>query len=125
MAKMSLIARRLAPIKTNRTNNMAVKKTSEEILGFPKPPPHQCPKIDKFVAKAKSISRAIRKAEKCDEISEMKSFVSDAAWDTGDIEDNFEELRSALDELRCWGDEWKDLAKRLINQYEPEMLNTD
>ena len=125
---MSLIARQLAPINQPGDKTMTqatVKKTSEEILGLPKPPPHQCPKIDGFIERAKSIDHDLRQAEKCDEIEEMKSFVSDAAWYSGDIEGNLEELRTAMDELRCCGNEWKDLAKQLINKYEPEMLKTN
>ena len=99
--------------------------TSESILGIPKPPDHQCPDIDGYVNNANIIESAISDALKCDELEDMKSNVEDADWHASDIKGYFEDLRENMDLLRQWGQEWKDLAKRLIEDHEPELLEVE
>lgn len=96
--------------------------TSEEILGFTIPPEHQCPNIDRFIKHAKSVSASIRDADRSDDIEDIKSYIGDAGYYCDDIEGYFEEVREATDSVRTWGGEWKDLAKELIEKYEPELL---
>ena len=97
-------------------------KTSEEKLWLDKPLEHQCPKIDKLVKAAKEVEAGIRHALKCDDIDDMRSNVENADWYAGDIEGGFEELRESIEAVRSWGEQWKELAKDLINKYEPERL---
>ena len=99
-----------------------IEKTSESILGIPKPPDHQCPNIDKYVGYANAIESAIHDALRCDELEDMKSNVEDADWHASDIKGCFEDLRENMELLRDWGQQWKDLAKELIEEYEPEKL---
>ncbi len=99
--------------------------TSEEKLGFDSPIEHQCPKIDTLVKAAKEIESAINHALKCDDVDDMRLNVEDADWYAGDIESGFEELRDALDNVRQWGQQWKELAKELIEEYEPERLKKE
>ncbi len=99
--------------------------TSEDILGFIAPPRHQCGNIDKYIRSANDTARSISLACKSDDLEEVKGHCSDADWDAGNIEEHFEKLRIALDEVRCWGQQWKELAKELIEEYEPDKLNQD
>ena len=39
------------------------------------------------------------------------------------IIDELEQLRTAVEETRAWGFDWKRLAKELIEKYEPERLD--
>ena len=66
--------------------------TSEDILGLPKPPSHQCERIDMLVM-----------AIKC------------RSWDVNELVDEVEHLRESLEALRLWGNAWKDLAKANID----------
>ena len=99
-----------------------MSETSEEKLGLDKPLEHQCPKIDKLVKAARKVEAGIRDALKCDDLDDMRSNVEDADWYAGDIEVGFEELRESIEAVRNWGKQWKELAKDLINEYEPERL---
>ena len=96
--------------------------TSEEKLGIDKPLEHQCPSIDKMVKAAKEVESAISFALKCDDIDDMRSEVENADWYIGDLETGFEDLRTAIEYVRSWGEQWKEIAKDLINEYEPEKL---
>lgn len=55
----------------------------------------------------------------------MESNVWGADWWAGELEGYFENLRTALDGVRHWGQQWKDLAKNLIEEYEPELLEEE
>ena len=79
--------------------------TSEEILGFTIPPDHQCDNIDEYVMETKAVD-----------------FYGVAMLGQWEHVQNYEKLRIACSELRDWGAEWKELAKELINKYEPEQL---
>ena len=96
--------------------------TSEEKLGIDKPIEHQCSSIDKMVKVAKETESAIRFALKCDDIEDMRAEVENADWHVGDLENGFESLRTAIESVRNWGEQWKEIAKELINEYEPEKL---
>lgn len=96
--------------------------TSEEILGFPEPPGHQCSNIDSFIKVADGIAKDIAMACKSDSLEDMYDHCRDADWNAGDIEGYFEELRTALEDLRNWGQDWKDLAKSLADEHEPDLI---
>lgn len=99
-----------------------IKKTSEELLDIANPPEYQCPNIDKYILMVNNIEGALEEADDIDDIDEIKSFINNINCDVGDIETQFEELRDAMHFLRMWGQEWKDIAKALIERYEPERL---
>ena len=96
--------------------------TSEEILGFIKPVAHQCPNINKFIRQSDDIASSIRNALKSADFDVVKSHCEDADWNAGDISGYFEELRTALEITRAWGQQWKDLAKELIKKHEKDVL---
>lgn len=103
-----------------------LNRTSEKILGIGEPPAHTCPDIDKLIRAIDSAYRLASKAERdCGKYSECghESQFSDVAWELDGLEDGLEELRAANDALRCWGQEWKDKAKELLNKYEPNWKN--
>lgn len=96
--------------------------SSEDILGICNPPGYQCPIVDKAIAKIRDIHKASNMAGNCDEIKDIRDYLSDIDWLDGDIEDLLEQLRAACEDIRYWGQQWKDLAKGLIEKYEPELL---
>lgn len=99
---------------------------SEARLGVCKQPEPTCTEIDRAIKKVRNALSCLKSATKlagyepdtkdiCDEIES-------AAWDVEDLEDAFEYCRSQAEEIRAWGQEWKDVAKALIEEYEPERL---
>lgn len=86
-----------------------------------------CPKIDKVI---KSIHDAYSLAERgeheCrnDETkSDISDYFTDIQSELWNCEDDLEIVRSINGYLRAWGEEWKDLAKKLLDKYEPNWRN--
>ena len=99
--------------------------TSEEKLGFLEPPEHQCPVIDEAIRTIRDVEKSIGHALRADSLEEAQSHCNDADCWGGDIENYLESLRDVCETLRSWGQQWKDLAKELIEEYEPEMLEDE
>ena len=51
-------------------------------------------------------------------ISAAKKIGGDISWAIGslDVVEEYEELRKQCEKIRAWGQGWKDLAKKLIEQ---------
>lgn len=102
---------------------MLKSKTSEEILNIQKPPEYTCPDIDKIIRAINEAYDIANQAEReChrfgDECGHANIF-DDIQYELSGLEDELEKLRKANENLRTWGTEWKDLAKQLLNEYEP------
>jgi hypothetical protein len=72
-------------------------KYTEKIFDITNPIPYQCKKIDDCINNLDT-----------DEIS--------------DIKQNYESLRKKLEEVREWGQEWKNTAKNLFNKLPIEVI---
>ena len=106
---------------------MQKPKTSEEILDIDKQPKETCPDINKII---KAISEAYNRADKAEDNCrkygsdcEHEDIFSDIRYELSGIEDDLEKLRNDNEGLRSWGQSWKDLAKQLLNYYEPNWRN--
>ena len=102
--------------------------TSEEILNLPKQPEESCPGIDKALGKLTEGMRSILSAQRLLKNSDDR-YAIDALTDIESAENNFyylqdgfEYCRSQSSAIREWGQSWKDLAKELLERYEPERL---
>ncbi|TCJ00006.1 hypothetical protein [Cytobacillus praedii] len=94
--------------------------TTEELFGLNDPVEYQCSFIDEVVKKVKSIQRDMnyyRHDEKEDLIHRLDSI----SYDIGDLDDEINDIRAALEEVREWGVQWKELCKRLILQFNIEI----
>lgn len=94
--------------------------SSEDILGLSNPIKHQCPTIDTYVKKAKELTGYVNDLGNVESLEEVVSIYKDLDWDIGDVEGNFENLRNSCAELREWGQQWKGLAKLLMDKHYPE-----
>jgi hypothetical protein len=98
-------------------------KTSEEILGIRKPPENTCPDIDSIIkAINKVYNIAYRSKCECREIGDgcgHEDKFYDIQYELTGLENELEKLREANANLRTWGQDWKNLAKQLLNKYEP------
>lgn len=98
-----------------------VKATnSEDLLDITSQPDNLCPKID---AIKESIFSAVRNSlgyckdiKQTEEIQDAYSLSDDIVWEIENIDYNkeLESLRKEIEQLRSWGNDWKNLAKKLI-----------
>lgn len=92
--------------------------TSEALLGLPEPPDYQCDFITGLVKKVDGIESEIDRAHDyiCDEqYDDAEHHASSALWDIRNLADEIESLRAQIEAVRAWGQEWKDLAKNMLN----------
>lgn len=89
---------------------------TEEIFGLNDPVEYQCSFIDEVVKKVKGVQKDCnyyRHDEKEDLIHRLDSIV----YDIGNLDDEINEIRSAIEDVREWGNQWKDLCKKIILKY--------
>ena len=99
--------------------------TSEMLFDIDKQPEQQCPAINKMQANVKdgyneieSYCKDLRSIEGAETLaSDIESSVSYYMWDKiSELED----LRKEIENIRQWGQGWKDLAKSIINNTKKE-----
>ena len=95
-------------------------KTSEEVFDFQKPAEHQCSNIDKLIKMSRSIEKLSDNVQRLDE-DELRDVLNDINWDIRDFEGELESIRKAIEDVRKWGTEWKDLVKYMIQKFEIEI----
>ena len=97
-------------------------KTSEELFGIDEQPEQNCPKVDKGLKAWYSVQRDIegycKDLKRCDTVDEAEKIGGDIDWAicSLDIVEEYEELRKQCAKLRAWGQGWKDIAKKLIEE---------
>lgn len=93
-------------------------KTTEELFQISSQPEEQCPKIDSLTYTAQNILDYARDSERyvnCDIAVDKLEGIYHSAYS---LEDELEELRGRISDIRAWGDDWKNLAKHIITKYE-------
>ena len=99
--------------------------TSEMLFDIDKQPEQQCTTINKMQANVKdgcneieSYCKDLRSIEGAETLaSDIESSVSYYMWDKiSELED----LRKEIENIRQWGQGWKDLAKSIINNTKKE-----
>lgn len=94
-------------------NEYSTHVTSETVLGIQEPPAHMCSDLDEVIKLAKDTLHAVEQINGSDEHDD-KWYVDSARGDIGYIPSAVENIRTQVEDLRQWGQEWKDLAKRLM-----------
>lgn len=101
-------------------------KTSEELFDITEQPPQQCPNIDSIIrdldGTCKQIQSIANDIKRTDSIDDIPSLAGDIDWYSSDIDKSKElnELRKQIELVRGWGEEWKNLAKSLLNNMSKE-----
>lgn len=95
-------------------------KTSEEVFGISEQPKMCCPIIDSVIEEvataASNISHHNAQYDSLDECQTALEGTHDIAiW--LDVKDEMEKLRKQVEDIRSWGQEWKDLSKELFKKY--------
>lgn len=109
-------------MKIEAYKNKFNKSTSESLFGIIDQPENQCPLINNglkiWYNTERDIKSLIRDLSRIDSIEEAEDIASDIDWSIGslDIVKEYEELRSKCQQIRAWGEDWKSLAKKLIEE---------
>lgn len=101
-----------------KLNHHIMSPTSEDLFGIENPPEFQCDKVDYIVDVIEKALDEINDAQsymKNEEYDEANECISDIEYYISGNEDKMEDLRVAIESLREWGQQWKDLAKEMIN----------
>ena len=93
--------------------------SSEELLGITPPPEYQCDTINKHIDEADKLLKCLARSYDNQDFEEITQGAIPYA---SQLEGNFEDIRYNIELVRLWGNEWKTLAKELIEHYEPELL---
>lgn len=108
--------------KINQLKEKYGVQKSEGLFGIDSPPDYQCDIIDKAVKNIQTaerdISNALKDLSKEENINQ--GYVSDIEWSVRDMYciETLESLRKTIEALRAWGNEWKSLAKHLLDSKE-------
>lgn len=104
--------------KINKIKEDLDIKTSEDLFGISKQPKEQCSSIDKIISQLVDSSKEIKAVwQYLRDVKEAESCLSTLDWaeyDIRNLESNMEEIRTNIEKLRYWGEEWKDFAKQLV-----------
>lgn len=101
--------------------------TTEDLFDLSKQPEQQCPTINKMQANVKdgcneieSYCKDLRSIEGAESVaSDIESSVSYYMWDKiSELED----LRKEIENIRQWGEEWKNFAKTFLNKLKEEEI---
>jgi predicted nuclease with TOPRIM domain len=103
--------------KIEQLKSIHKAETSEQLFQIDDPIDYQCPKFDELSKKAKNLYKTSQLGRYEEDDNEtLRDKLSEIAWDSSDLEEQIEELRDAIVSVRQWGDEWKKLAKKLIEE---------
>jgi len=98
--------------------------TSEKLFGIDEQPEQNCPKVDKGIKAWYEAQRDIeghcKGLKRCDTVEEAGNIGDDIDYLVGnlDVVEEYEELRKQCEKIRAWGQGWKNLAQKLIEQKE-------
>jgi len=90
--------------------------TSEEMHGIAPQPEDTCPLIGAVIKGLSDSFNSVRYADRTEDIKELQNICSSVEWDLYGLADTLEAIRTRVSEVRAWGQEWKDEAKRLQNE---------
>jgi len=101
-------------------------KTSEQMFDISEQPPQQCSNVDGIILDLENTSMDIqgivRDIKRTDNIELIQSLADYIEHYSSDIDKSSElnELRKQIELIRSWGEEWKHLAKSLLNNIKNE-----
>ena len=99
--------------------------TCEALMGISEPPAYQCDFITELVHKVVGIEKEIDRAQdyiRDEKLEDAEYHAHNALWEIKDIANEIEELRAQIEAVRKWGQEWKDLAKQMLNDEEIDIF---
>lgn len=98
---------------------LGIALTSEDVLGITKPPEYQCSYIDSVIMGVKDSQETIQDADyyiRWEEFNKVEKYVNNLEANFKGMSEELEDVRQSIIELRQWGDEWKMIAKWLVEK---------
>lgn len=92
--------------------------SSERLHNIAPQPEAKCPLIDKMLKKVEKGMSYLKSALEADNLDGALHEVTHAIWYFEDLDGDLEDARKACEELRAWGQEWKDKAKEYYAEVE-------
>lgn len=89
------------------------KTYSEDLFDIPRAPDFQCSRIDKLIKVIDSCYHSSNNTDRMDE-DHLRSTLDDINSELHRLDDELEKVRSACEDIREWGNSWKEFAKKLI-----------
>lgn len=74
--------------------------------------------MDVWYSTKRDIEIYCKDLKRCDTLEEVEKSDIDWAISNLDIIEEYEELRRQCEKIRSWGQEWKNLSKKLIKEKE-------
>jgi soluble cytochrome b562 len=99
-------------------------QNSEEIFDITTPPDYQCGYIDALIKKVNGAIKYLDYKQN-EENEELINRIDDAEYLLRYMEEDLEELRKAISDVRDWGNDWKRLAKRGIEIFAETIDDVD
>lgn len=96
--------------------------TSEYKLGIEEVADYQCSNINHMIGQLGEATTILEAALLAVDPQTAVQAVKECHHRIKESEETLEEFRAAIEDVRRWGNDWKELAKQKINKYEPEML---
>jgi hypothetical protein len=96
--------------------------TSEKLFGIDEQPENNCPRVNKGLEAWSSVQRYIKKycddLKRCNTVEEAEKIGGDidSEIQSLDIKEEYEELRKQCEKIRAWGQGWKEIAEKLIEE---------
>ena len=97
--------------------------SSECKLGIIEPHDYQCTFIDSMIIDSKEAIKFQTQAVVAMEKQTIIQANKESLRRIERFPDKLEDFRTAIEDVREWGNQWKNLAELLLEKYEPEKLN--
>lgn len=94
---------------------IGIGTSTEYLLGIDKPPEYQCRHIDSILRELNYANDAIHKSKRYDDIEDLKECLDDIENALYNLDYDLEDIRDAIVKVRGWGEQWKQVAKDLLN----------
>lgn len=86
--------------------------TNEETFKVREQPSPTCPMIDGLIKRVNWIERQIKGYNAAEE-NELREMVDSVDTEISYFTDNLEKIRSHVETIRAWGQDWKEIALHL------------
>lgn len=97
-------------------------ESAELNMGLVIPPDYQCGNVDHMQRAVSDILRTLDYGLRQGDEDSLVGAIEDASFDLNYLPDLLEELREAIIEVRAWGEDWKYIAKKFINELPEEQV---
>lgn len=88
--------------------------STEELFDISEPPDYMCHTFEAVKNEVDECEDIVTKSQNLDDIEDLQQALSNAEYTISGTSHTISELNGQVDLLRKWGQQWKDLAKQLI-----------